>query len=102
MMETEIRFLNDLERDLQKVAALEKYKSGQGSSVVPRRRGPRRWKPWVGAAAALLTVAWGIGFLAQGRLHIATSSQSSAAAVPGQPARTAADQPAVAQSHGFE
>jgi hypothetical protein len=81
-METEIRFLHDLERDLVKVAALERYKSSEGSVVVPRRRGPRRWKPWVGAAAALLTLAWGIGFLAQGGLHFATGSFSSAAGVP--------------------
>ena len=100
MMETQIRFLHDLERDLVKVAALEKYKSGQGSSVVPRRRGPRRWKPWVGAAAALLTVAWGIGFLAQGGLHLATSngSRSAAVAAPYAPSAPAVD----AQSHRGE
>jgi hypothetical protein len=79
-METEIRFLHDLEGDLVRVAALQRYASGEGPGVAPRRRGPRRWKPWVGAAAALLTLAWGIGFLAQGGLHTATSYQSGAAA----------------------
>jgi Domain of unknown function (DUF4349) len=82
-MDSDIRFLSELERGLDKVATLERFKPAQEPAVAVRRHRPRRWKPWVGAAAAVLTLAWGIGFLAQGGLHFAaTSRESSASQAP--------------------
>ena len=78
-MQTEIRFLQELEQDFEKISALERYKSRQGSAVEAGRPAPRRWRAWVGTAAAMLTVAWAIGFLAQGGFHFAGSSQASSA-----------------------
>jgi Domain of unknown function (DUF4349) len=55
MMDTEIRILRELERDLERAAALE----------VRTTTGRRRpWKTWIGAAAAVFAVAWGIGWVA--------------------------------------
>jgi Domain of unknown function (DUF4349) len=78
-MDSDIRFLRDLERDLVKVAALERHRSHHGSVGALRRGRRRQVKTWIGAAAALLTLAWGIGFLAQGGLHFEASSPASSA-----------------------
>jgi len=60
-METTIRSLELLERDLMQVADREKARI---VARAPSRRGVR-WRSWLGAAAAFLVVAFGIGALAQ-------------------------------------
>jgi hypothetical protein len=60
-METKVRFLEELERDLMAVAELE----GQRVRKAPPTRRSVRWKGWLGAAAALLVLAFAIGALAQ-------------------------------------
>jgi hypothetical protein len=61
-METEIRFLQTLERDLTDVARAEARRLT--ASAPPRRQSHRR--AWLGAVASLLVVAFAIGVLAQG------------------------------------
>jgi len=56
-METNIRYLELLERDLMQIAVLEK-----GRTVA---KAPSRWRSWLVAAAAVLVVAFAIGALAQ-------------------------------------
>jgi hypothetical protein len=56
-MPTEIRFLQNLERDLTKVAEADKLRSR--ADVRARRR--NRWRGWATAAAMLLGVAFVIG-----------------------------------------
>jgi hypothetical protein len=56
MIDTEIQILRELERDLERAAALEIRR------VARDRRRP--WKAWIAAAAAVVVVAWGIGWMA--------------------------------------
>jgi hypothetical protein len=60
-METQVRFLEELERDLMAVAELEGQRVRKAS---PTRRSVR-WKGWLGAVASLLVLAFAIGALAQ-------------------------------------
>ncbi len=60
-METNISYLELLERDLLQVAVLEKARA---VARAPSRRRVR-WRSWLGAAAAFLVVAFAIGALAQ-------------------------------------
>ena len=59
-METKIRFLEELERDLLVIAELEREQARK-----PPTRRSLRWKSWLGAAAGLLVLAFAIGALAQ-------------------------------------
>ncbi len=69
-MNTDIEYLKHLETDLQILAETEATE--RRSPPAQRGRGGRadqgRWLRLVGAAAAMLTLAWGIGFVAQGNL----------------------------------
>jgi Domain of unknown function (DUF4349) len=56
MIDTEIRILRELERDLERAAALEVRNAARD------RRRP--WKARIGGAAAVLVVGWGIGWAA--------------------------------------
>ena len=114
-MNTEIRALQQLERDLEAVASRERDRlasMGSGYPNAPRRL-PRRGRggshAWGGVAAALVAVlvlAGGIGFLSQGGSDETTRSASVAAdfgegnatgtSIPGVPAEAGADLPAVA------
>jgi hypothetical protein len=76
MMDTEIRILRELERDLELAAALEVRNA--------KREDHRPWKAWIGAAAAVLLVAWGIGWVATHGIGFSTS-QSTSAAAAGEP-----------------
>jgi hypothetical protein len=58
-MDTEIRFLKVLERDLQTLAERE-----VALRPAPTRRSVR-WKGWLGAVASLLVLAFAVGALAQ-------------------------------------
>lgn len=99
-MNTDIRALQLLERDLEAVASRERDRlasSGGGGPNAPRRL-PRRGRggshSWSGVAAALVAVlvlAGGIGFLSQG----GSSSDSEGAA-----GFSAADEPAEAAATG--
>jgi Domain of unknown function (DUF4349) len=60
-METQVRFLEELERDLMVVAELEGRRERK---ALPTRRSVR-WKGWLGAVASLLVLAFAIGALAQ-------------------------------------
>jgi Domain of unknown function (DUF4349) len=60
-METNISYLEHLERDLMQIAALEKART---LAKAPSRRHVR-WRSWLVAAAAFLVVAFAIGALAQ-------------------------------------
>jgi Domain of unknown function (DUF4349) len=59
-METDVRFLEELERDLLLVAEQERERLRK-----PPTRRSNRWKSWLGAAASLLVLAFAIGALAQ-------------------------------------
>ena len=72
MIDTEIRILRELERDLERAAALEVR------NATRERRRP--WKAWIGAAAAVVVVAWGIGWVATNGLRLGSSSESRAGA----------------------
>jgi len=107
-METNIRYLELLERDLMQIAVLEK---GRTVANAPSRRHVR-WRSWLVAAAALLVVAFAIGALAQlgsGNQKRAASFATVGSAVEGVPgpvltpsggahrsARGSADQPKTA------
>jgi hypothetical protein len=76
-MDTRIEYLQQLETDLEAVARAEAAGArpagtGAADRAVRRGRGGRadqgRWLRYVGAAAAALTLAWGVGFVAQGGL----------------------------------
>jgi hypothetical protein len=56
MIDTEIQILRELERDLERAAALEVRNEAR------ERRRP--WRAWIGAAAAVVTLGWGIGWVA--------------------------------------
>jgi hypothetical protein len=71
-METDVRFLEELDRDLLLVAELERERVRK-----PPTRQSIRWKSWLGAAASLLVLAFAIGALAQ--LGGGGTSASSAA-----------------------
>ena len=60
-METNIKYLDLLERDLMQVAVVEKART---VAKAPSRRHVR-WRSWLVAAAAVLVVAFAIGALAQ-------------------------------------
>lgn len=66
-MDSPIKYLNQLEADLDAVAETKTVK-GRGGGRGGRARGGR-WKTWSGAAAAFLVLAWGIGFLADAGLN---------------------------------
>ena len=82
-MNSEIRFLKDLESDLQKAAATESsHALHEARAVDERARRHRPWKAVATLAAAAMVLAWGVGFLAQGGLsrHFPGSQATSAAA----------------------
>jgi Domain of unknown function (DUF4349) len=70
MIDTEIRILRELERDLELAAATEVRIAELGDR--------RSWKARIGAGAAVLLVAWGIGWVATHDLGLSTSSESRA------------------------
>jgi hypothetical protein len=87
-MDTEIRFLQALEQDLERVAALQAAGAGgrRGTPGRPRGRGDGgapRWKQLMAAAAALLAVAWGVGFVAQSGLPSLGGASEDAAGSAG-------------------
>jgi hypothetical protein len=89
-MDTEIRFLQALEQDLERVAALQAAGAGgrRGTRGRPRGRGDGgapRWKQLMAAAAALLAVAWGVGFVAQSGLPSLGGDSEDAAGVAAGP-----------------
>lgn len=69
-MKTDIEYLKQLEVDLEVLA--ETDATLRRTAPAPRGRGGRadqgKWLRAVGAAAAMLTLAWAIGFVAQGNL----------------------------------
>ena len=80
-MNSEIRFLKDLEDDLQKAAATESsHALHEARAVDERARRHRPWKAVATLAAAAMVLAWGVGFLAQGGLsrHFPGSQATSA------------------------
>jgi len=104
-METNISYLEHLERDLMQVAVLEKART---VAKAPSRRRVR-WRSWLVAAAALLVVAFAIGALAQLGGRLSQSSMSMAGSASGdfrkapvasgnthRGARSSADQPKAA------
>jgi hypothetical protein len=91
-MDSDFEFLRRFEREL---SARAKEDTRREASPAPKY--PRRWKPWVAAAAALLVLAAGIGFLANSNF---TGSQASMAAVEGSAPRPAA--PNLQAVPGFE
>jgi Domain of unknown function (DUF4349) len=72
MIDTEIKILRELERELERAAALEVR------NATRERRRP--WKAWIGAAAAAVVVAWGIGWVAMNGLGPGSSSETKAGA----------------------
>src|SRR4051794_25077183 len=76
-MDSEFEFLRRFEGELSARA-----KADARREASPKPTYPRRWKPWVAAAAALLVLAAGIGFLANSNF---TGSQASMAAVGSAP-----------------
>jgi hypothetical protein len=83
-METNISYLEHLERDLMQIAALEKART---LAKAPSRRHVR-WRSWLVAAAAVLVVAFAIGALAQlggGRQRMTAAFSTVGSAVEGVP-----------------
>src|SRR3954451_24307650 len=76
-MDSEFEFLRRFEGELSARA-----KPDARREPSPKPTYPRRWKPWVAAAAALLVLAAGIGFLANSNF---TGSQASMAAIGSAP-----------------
>jgi hypothetical protein len=78
-VKTDIEYLKQLEIDLEVLA--ETDATPRRTAPAPRGRGGRadqgRWLRTVGAAAAMLTLAWAIGFVAQGNLSRTFSSVAS-------------------------
>jgi len=64
-METKVRYLDQLERDLVRASERERY--GEPTGPAPVRRTGRRWKVLVAASIVLLVVAGAIGAFV--RLH---------------------------------
>jgi hypothetical protein len=83
-MKTDIEYLKQLETDLEIVAETEATKRRPRPA---RGRGGRadegRWLRAVGAAAAALVLAWGIGFVAQGNLSGFGSASDEATSAGG-------------------
>jgi hypothetical protein len=94
-MDTQIEFLEKLEVDLELAAESETRRAGARSgSAGPRvRKRGSRWRALVGVAAAVITLAWGVGWLATN--GAGPRGQYSAA-----PAASPAD--AGRQQHGAE
>jgi len=71
-MDTEIRFLKELEGDLSAAAMRERHER------VRPPRGPRfgGWRRVAAAAAAILVVAWGIGFVVQHPIGLGSSDEA--------------------------
>jgi hypothetical protein len=98
-MDTRIEYLQQLETDLEAVARAEAAGArpagtGAADRAVRRGRGGRadqgRWLRYVGAAAAALTLAWGVGFVAQGGLGgLGGAFSSSDEAMPAMAGATA-------------
>jgi len=80
-METNVRYLELLERDLMQVAVLEKART---VAAAPSRRRVR-WRSWLVAAAAFLVVAFAIGALAQLGGRLTEPSVSTLGGVPAAP-----------------
>lgn len=77
-MDWKIRFLKDLEGDLQKAAATESSRERREARALDdRARRHRPWKAVVTLAAAAMVLAWGVGFLAQGGLTRNSSDRAS-------------------------
>src|SRR3954452_18344487 len=76
-MNSEFEFLRRFEGELSARANADARREAS-----PKPTYPRKWKPWVAAAAALLVLAAGIGFLANSNF---TGSQASMAAVGSAP-----------------
>src|SRR4051812_4073524 len=76
-MDSEFEFLRRFEGELSARA-----KADARREASPKPTDPRRGKPWVAAAAALLVLAAGIGFLANSNF---TGSQASMAAMGSAP-----------------
>jgi hypothetical protein len=68
-MEREIRYLRDLESDLRRAA--EREQRARGTS---RKRGAKRWIP---AVAAVLVVAWGIGFVVENPISLGSNEEAA-------------------------
>ncbi|HSL11198.1 MAG TPA: DUF4349 domain-containing protein, partial [Actinomycetota bacterium] len=73
-MEREIRYLRDLEGDLRRAADRAR---GNGPS---RTAGAKRWIP---AVAAVLVVAWGIGFVVENPISLGGSERATSGAGDG-------------------
>jgi hypothetical protein len=76
---SEFEFLRRFEDELSARAQADARREAS-----PKPKYPRRWKPWVATAAALLVLAAGIGFLANSNVM---GSDASMAAVEGSPPR---------------
>jgi hypothetical protein len=87
-METEIGFLEVLERDLRTVAERE-----VAMKPAPTRRSVR-WKGWLGAAASLLVLAFAIGALAQLGGHNTEASRAGSFSTAGAAVNGNANAPA--------
>ena len=105
-METEFRFLDQLERDLRDAAARDRALDPaprSGRSVATERSAPRRRHPsWVAVAASLaflLCVAGAIGALSQ-LGHSDEASSAGSAAFDEAPAAQATTAPDLRQVHG--
>jgi len=89
-MEREIRYLRDLEGDLRRAAERERRRGS-----VSRKTSAKRWIP---AVAAVLVVAWGIGFVVENPIRLDTGSGDAAASGPADeaPGKVVAASPALA------
>lgn len=86
-MDWEIRFLKDLEGDLQKAAATESSRERREARALDdRARRHRPWKAVVTLAAAAMVLAWGVGFLAQGGLSRNLADRAASVPAMGTPA----------------
>ncbi|HEX6132171.1 MAG TPA: DUF4349 domain-containing protein [Actinomycetota bacterium] len=99
-MDTEIRFLKELEGDLSAAAMRERHER------VRPPRGPRfgGWRRVAAAAAAILVVAWGIGFVVQHPIGLGSSDEaadfgSGGGAATEAPVAPADDAPGVAPGY---
>ena len=68
-MESEIRFLRDLEADLQRAA--DRARGGRLGGSAARK--------WIPAVAAVLVVAWGIGFVVENPIRLSPSDSADGA-----------------------
>jgi hypothetical protein len=94
-METKIRYLDQLERDLVRASERERY--GEPAGPAPVRRTGRRWKVLV---AACVMAALAVAGVTGGVIQLSSNSSSSEAAVT---AGSAVQHRAIAdQTHPFE